>query len=94
MPTIEFFGYTEGERSDLLNCVRWAMKELAYRDDIVFVLGAPNQVAGWAGSSRPFVRILTRMPERAKEMGALLRSACDVETVIIGFERRREETSG
>jgi hypothetical protein len=94
MPTIEFFGYNESERDELLNSVRWLMKELAYRDDIVFVSAAPNQVVGWDGSIRPFVRILTRMPERAKEMGALLRSACDVETVIIGFERRREDTSG
>lgn len=85
MPTLEFYGYARGERDALIGSLRPLLADLPYRADIVFVKAEPTEVVAWDGSSRPFVRVLTRRPERAEQIRARINRSCDVETVIIGF---------
>lgn len=89
MPTLELHGYSAARSKRLVAVARDALASLPYHDDIVFVLGIPSRVQAWDGSAKPFVRVLTRKPSRAKAITARLVPHTDVETVIIGFFPRQ-----
>jgi hypothetical protein len=86
MPTIEFFGYDAHERGRLEYAVRVRLRGEPFREDCVFVERATDRVRGWDGAERPFIRVSTRSPERARRFEALLAGLADLETAIIGFQ--------
>lgn len=85
VPTIEFNGYTVDEAERICDRVRGRLADLPFCQDIVFVKRGPSQVIAWDGSERPFIRVLTRMRERADRIRDRLTSECDLEIVLIDF---------
>lgn len=92
MPTLEFHGYDANATQRLEAYAREKLGDLDYREDIVFVRGPATQVIAWNGEPKPFIRVLTRKPQRAEEIRARLLDETDVETVLIDFHPRRART--
>lgn len=87
MPTFEFYGYTESETTQLITTIRKQIAHFRFCQDIVFVIKKSDntQVIAWNGESKPFIRILTRSPEKAEQLRGAVQQLSDVETLIIGY---------
>lgn len=90
MPTFEFYGYDAATTDTLIGKIREHIGHLPYCRDIVFVEHAHDgsRVVAWDGEEKPFVRILTRSPEKADELRRAIETLSDVETAIIGYYPR------
>lgn len=91
MPTIEFYGFSAEGAARTAERSRELLAGLPFCEDIVFVTQGPSQVIAWDGSSRPFIRVLTRRQERADQIRDRLVGEADIEVVLIDFIPRQKE---
>lgn len=89
MPTLEFHGYSAAGAAQMVARSRELLAGLPFCQYIVFLTQGPSQVIAWDGSSRPFIRVLTRSQERASQIRDRLVGESDIEVVIIDFIPRR-----
>jgi hypothetical protein len=88
MPTIEFHGFDDPQLDQVAAEVRELVTGLDFAKDIVLVLRRGSTVLDLSGTSRPFLRILTRSPDRAHSLHQRLAEVADIEVVFIEFYER------
>jgi hypothetical protein len=88
MPTLEFHGFDSTAQPQAIQRVRACLAEAPFRGDLVFVTSPPSEVLDWSGAARPFIRVLTRIQDRADWIRTRLVPHFDVEVVRIEFHAR------
>jgi hypothetical protein len=92
MPTFDFIGYSDAEVEVLLSALIPLLRQLPFADDIVFIQrpsGEQTRVIDLNGSEQPFIRVSTRMRERADILSRLISPYSDVETTEIWHFQQR-----
>lgn len=84
MPTIELHGFTGGELERATKAVIRIAKATPFNDEIVIV-DTSTRVHDLGGRPRPFLRILTRSPHRAKTLRGALHAQFDVEVELLDY---------
>jgi hypothetical protein len=91
VPTIEFHGFADERLDDVAAEVAGLVSGMAFAKEIVLVRRRGSTVLDLDGVARPFLRILTRSPERAEVLRRGLTGVADIEVVFIQFYERGSE---